>query len=82
MSSIQGIGSPAKAVANAFRTRANRGRAAASAIDKETFGAQVVSKTLDVMNSGNAASASDYQFQKDVLNAAYTGQGTIIDELG
>ncbi|WP_432737725.1 hypothetical protein [Maridesulfovibrio sp. FT414] len=56
---------------------------AASAVDKATekqlFGAQVVTKTLDYMNSQQSGSStnSDYDFQKSVLGAAYSGVGAI-----
>ncbi|WP_320169078.1 hypothetical protein [Maridesulfovibrio sp.] len=56
---------------------------AATAIDtateKQLFGAQVVTKTLDYMNSSQSGSSSnsDYDFQKSVLGAAYSGVGTI-----
>ncbi len=47
--------------------------------DKQLFGAQVVTKTLDYMNSDQFSSStnSDYDFQKSVLSAAYSGVGTI-----
>ncbi len=50
-------------------------------VDKESFGAAVVSQTLDNLNNNSATSVSgaDYQFQKDVLSAAYSGKGTIVD---
>ncbi|EGY24062.1 hypothetical protein DA2_3713 [Desulfovibrio sp. A2] len=60
--------------------------------DKQTFGAAVVSKTLDYMNSpglggsGNSGSSgwsgsmsADYDFQKSVLGAAYSGKGVLFD---
>lgn len=52
--------------------------------DKQTFGAAVVSKTLDYMNSGSHASASSdmsqtYQFSKDVLGAYTSGIGSLAD---
>lgn len=55
--------------------------ALANASSKSTFGAEVVSKTLDYMNSSNSGIGSmgqSYQFQKDVLNA-YAGKGTAFD---
>lgn len=57
---------------------------ASAAADKQTFGAQVVSETLDVMNSDpmSASSNADYNFQKNVLSAVYTGTGTILDSMG
>ncbi len=57
-----------------------------AAFDKQTFGAAVVSKTLDYMNAGEtgrhraqSGMEQTYQFGKDVLSAAYTGKGTVID---
>lgn len=53
------------------------------ALGKDTFGAQVVTKTLDMMNEGPSPSGdSSYDFQKSVLSAVYTGTGTILDNLG
>ncbi len=57
--------------------------ATATAVDKATekqlFGAQVVTKTLDYMNSDQTSSStsSDYDFQKSVLGPAYSGVGLI-----
>ena len=49
----------------------------------DTFGAQVVTKTLDYMNDDPMGGQnSDYDFQKSVLSAVYTGAGTILDDLG
>ncbi|WP_461211188.1 hypothetical protein [Desulfocurvus sp. DL9XJH121] len=49
----------------------------------DTFGAQVVTKTLDYMNDDPMGGHnSDYDFQKSVLSAVYTGSGTILDDLG
>lgn len=49
---------------------------ATSAI-KDTTGAQLISKTLDKMNTAQSMSGpkinADYQFQKDVLSAAGIG---------
>ena len=50
--------------------------------DKQTFGAAVVSKTLDLMNSGTSASndmSQTYQTSKDVLGAYASGIGTLAD---
>ena len=53
--------------------------------DKQTFGAAVVSKTLDYMNSGSSGSSASsdmsqtYQFSKDVLGAYTSGIGSIAD---
>lgn len=56
--------------------------------NKATIGAQVVTQTLDTLNSGmysgkggnstNKISQS-YDFQKKVLSAVYEGKGTIAD---
>ena len=47
----------------------------------DTMGAQLISKTLDKLNTGSSAAGGavnpDYQFQKDVLSAA--GIGNKID---
>jgi hypothetical protein len=55
------------------------------ATDKQTFGAQVVSKTLDYMNSGSAGGAGknpDYDFQNKVLAAGMAnGKGTSINTM-
>ncbi|WP_027720941.1 hypothetical protein [Maridesulfovibrio zosterae] len=50
-----------------------------AATDKQLFGAQVVTKTLDYMNSNqfNSSNNSDYDFQKSVLGAKYSGVGVI-----
>ncbi|MFP4237548.1 MAG: hypothetical protein ACLFRQ_08410 [Desulfonatronovibrio sp.] len=56
----------------------------AQSMSKETFGAQVVTKTLDELNTNNNSSGStdsDYDFQKSVLQAAVTGESTAIDKL-
>ncbi|CCO22109.1 hypothetical protein [Maridesulfovibrio hydrothermalis] len=49
------------------------------ATDKQLFGAQVVTKTLDYMNSDQSGSSTnaDYDFQKSVLSAHYMGKGTL-----
>ena len=57
----------------------------AAPFDKQTFGAAVVSKTLDYMNSGSSGSSASsdmsqtYQFSKDVLGAYASGIGTLAD---
>lgn len=53
--------------------------AVSTATDKQLFGAQVVTKTLDYMNSDQFSSSNnnDYDFQKDVLGAHYSGVGAI-----
>ena len=56
--------------------------AQATASDRQVFGAQVVAKTLDVMNrnpNSSGASGADYDFQTKVLGAAYAGKGTAVD---
>ncbi|WP_428562222.1 MAG: hypothetical protein ACP59X_20835 [Solidesulfovibrio sp. DCME] len=52
--------------------------------DKQSFGAAVVSNTLDYLNSGSGSSASKdmsqtYQFSKDVLGAYTSGIGSLAD---
>lgn len=70
-------------------TRDNMAVAAAIAnTQKETIGAQVVSKTLDTLNKtapkgksktgGDDISAS-YDFQKSVLSAVYSPKGAIAE---
>lgn len=58
--------------------------ASSTAQDRTTFGAAVVSKTLDYMNGPafgtSGAARSDYDFQKQVLGAYYSGRGTILDQ--
>lgn len=53
--------------------------------NRQLFGAQVVSKTLDYMNSGNSfggnSASADYDFQTSVLGAAYGGSGVILDRI-
>ncbi|OEU70851.1 MAG: hypothetical protein BA863_16115 [Desulfovibrio sp. S3730MH75] len=50
-----------------------------AATEKQMFGAQVVAKTLDYMNSSQSGSTtnSDYDFQKSVLSAHFTGKGAL-----
>jgi hypothetical protein len=52
----------------------------------ESFGEQVVSKTLDYMHSeanrfGSGKTDSDYDFQKSVLSAGFGGKGNAINQL-
>ncbi|MBP9944704.1 MAG: hypothetical protein KBF11_09155, partial [Desulfomicrobium sp.] len=58
----------------------------AQPFDKETFGAAVVTKTLDTMNANahrhQNRTQDSYSFQKDVLMPTYTGRGTLLDDLG
>lgn len=54
----------------------------ASASDRQVFGAQVVTKTLDYMNQNHGSSSghnADYDFQKSVLGAA--ASKAIVDNL-
>lgn len=56
----------------------------ATASDRQVFGAQVVSKTLDFMNSGSMQGSGGgmshtYEFSKDVLGAYMAGRGIIAD---
>jgi hypothetical protein len=62
----------------------------AGRVQRDAMGAQVITKTLDYMNSagslgyGSSVGISnnvDYNFQTSVLNAAYSGKGTIVDVL-
>ncbi|WP_291328834.1 hypothetical protein [Desulfovibrio sp. UCD-KL4C] len=50
-----------------------------AATEKQLFGAQVVTKTLDYLNSSQTSSStnSDYDFQKSVLGAYFAGKGAI-----
>ena len=56
---------------------------AADTLSKQTFGAEVVSETLNVMNQNqnNAGTNPDYEFQTKVLGPAYAGSGTTIDTM-
>lgn len=54
----------------------------ANSLEKQSFNAQLVSKTLDYMNMGSGMGAmssknADYDFQTNVLSAAFTGKGAI-----
>ena len=54
----------------------------AASSNRQVFGAQVVTKTLDTMNQNQSMSGgtnADYDFQTSVLGAAYTGKGTMVD---
>lgn len=61
------------------------GASNAQPFDKETFGAAVVTKTLDTMNANTHRhqnrTEDSYSFQKDVLMPAYTGRGTLLDDM-
>ncbi|MCK9241551.1 hypothetical protein [Desulfocurvus sp.] len=49
-------------------------------MSRQEFGAQVVSKTLDYMNSNSSSGFNaDYDFQTSVLGAAYSGKGTMVE---
>lgn len=52
--------------------------------DKHSREAAVISQTLDNLNNSKSTSVSsaDYEFQKEVLAAAYEGKGTIVDNKG
>jgi hypothetical protein len=56
----------------------------ASDLNRQTFGAQVVAKTLDTLNQSHAGvgggTNADYDFQTKVLSAAFSGKGGIADE--
>ena len=53
--------------------------ALAGALDQQMFGASLINKTLDKLNTGSQGMTPtvnpDYAFQKDVLSAAYADQG-------
>jgi len=52
----------------------------ASSMQRQTFGAQVVTKTLQHMNQNQYGSAdSDYEFQTRVLSAAFSGRGSLVN---
>ncbi len=56
-----------------------------SGLDRQTFGAQIVSKTLDTMNQPKSSMGmgmggiGDFNFQTSVLTAGFTGKGGIAD---
>lgn len=53
---------------------------AVETMSKDIAAAQVVTKTLDYANaSGTGDVSAEYDFQKSVLSAVYTGAGTILD---
>lgn len=56
----------------------------ATDLNRQTFGAQVVAKTLDTLNQSHSVSGgganADYDFQTKVLSAAFTGKGGVTDE--
>ena len=89
--SIDSIGgyssSPTQAYGNDLSSQYQSSTAADSMnsapMDKQTFGAAVVSKTLDYMNSGSGSSGSlnsDYDFQKSVLGSYASGIGKLVDD--
>ncbi len=52
----------------------------AKSISQDTMGAELINKTLNNLNQNKGGSANaDMEFQKDVLSAAATGKGTIIN---
>jgi hypothetical protein len=65
----------------------------AARLERDVIGGQVVTKTLDALNSSSSSAAysmgfgavtglsnnADYQFQTSVLNAAYSGKGTFVN---
>ncbi len=52
----------------------------AQSIAQNQMGAQLINKTIDTMNNNQSGSGnSDYEFQKDVLSAAMSGKGSIIN---
>jgi len=47
---------------------------------KEQLGAALISATLDTLNQTRQEQTdTDYEFQKDVLSAAATGKGAVIN---
>jgi hypothetical protein len=62
---------------------ANGAASQSQSILKDVAGAQIISKTLDKLNTAQSLSGpkidAGYQFQKDVLNAA--GIGTMLDKI-
>ncbi|NCD26303.1 MAG: hypothetical protein EOL86_12035 [Deltaproteobacteria bacterium] len=67
-----------------METQASSGLGTSSQIwDRRTFGAAVVSTTLDYMNRNENQNRmnNSYDFQKSVLGAAYTGKGTLADTI-
>lgn len=63
-------------------------------VGRDVVGAQIITKTLDTLNGLGPSSfaynlglrpmtgvsnTADYQFQTDVLNAAYSGIGTFVN---
>jgi hypothetical protein len=48
--------------------------------EKEQLGAEVISKTLDTLNQTREGQTNtEYEFQKDVLSAAVSGKGAVIN---
>ena len=59
-------------------------------VQRDAIGGEIITKTLDAMNSTGLGSAAhripvgisnnaDYAFQTSVLNAAYSGRGAFVD---
>ena len=62
----------------------------AGRVQRDTVGAQIITKTLDYMHSASGgaygsyvgiSNNADYNFQTGVLNAAYSGKGTFVNIL-
>ena len=60
----------------------------AGRVQRDAMGAQIITKTLDYMNSTGGlgygspvgiSNNADYNFQTSVLNAPYSGKGTFVD---
>ena len=53
------------------------GATLSKALDTQTFGASLITKTFDKLNTNSLSAQvnSDYAFQKDVLSAAYADKG-------
>lgn len=66
-----------------MKTQTISGQSSTQVSDRQLFGAQVVGKTLDYMNQNQNQHRmnKDYDFQTRVLGAAYTGKGTLMDDM-
>ena len=84
MSVIEGIGAGgimafgAETSSGTMDAMSGNGGLTFAPVDKQTFGASVVTRTLDFMNQQDGfGSNADYEFQKDVLGAAMLGKGAV-----
>ncbi len=71
-------------VVTATLDKLNKSQKQPAPVDKASAEAAVVSQTLDNLNNSKPTevSGADYNFQKDVLSAAYEGKGTLVDSKG